>query len=87
MPYTPRANSGAALNALWHVGAADARFHRDGKFFMPAHRFPAAFFDPNGYILFRTEEDYLDSPYLRIGDRVNVPGGISALPTYRRMRD
>ncbi len=85
--YTPRMNSGANLNDIWRVGAADCRFHREGKFFMPVTRFPAAFFDPSGYLLFRTKAEYQQSPYLNIGGRVNVPGGIAGVPGYKRMVD
>jgi hypothetical protein len=53
---------------------------------MPADRFPAAFFDPDGYLLFRTEREYIESPYLNIGERVNVPGGIASVPGYKRVR-
>ncbi len=83
--YSPRINSGAYLNELWGVGASDAKFHREGKFFMPATSFPAALFDPNGYLFFRTEADYFNSPYLSVRDRVNVPGGIAGVPGYKRM--
>ncbi len=86
MTYTPRTNSGASLNKKWNVGAADARYHRDGKFFMPLNRFPGALFDPDEYLLFRTREQYEESPYLNIGERLNVPGGISSAPGYRKMR-
>jgi len=83
--YSPRLNSGANLNDLWEVGASDAKFNREGKFFMPATSFPAALFDPKGYLLFRTETEYIESPYLRIGDRVHVPGGIASVPGYQQM--
>ena len=86
MTYTPRPNSGASLNKKWNVGAADARYHRDGKFFMPLNRFPGALFDPDGYLLFQTKEAYENSPYLNRGKRLNVPGGISSVLGYRRMR-
>lgn len=84
--YAPRSGSGDELNIRWNVGAAQSRYHRDGKFFMPADRFPAAFFDPDGYLLFRTEREYIESPYLNIGERVNVPGGIASVPGYKRVR-
>ena len=86
MAYTPRTNSGANLNRKWNVGATEAHYHKDGKFFMPLKRFPGALFDPDGYLLFSTRDEYESSPYLSIGDRLNVPGGISSVPGYRRMR-
>ena len=81
-----RSNSGESLNRKWQVGARHALYHRDGTWFMPIERFPGAYFDPNGYVLFRTKQEYLGNPYLRIGERVNVRGGISRIPGYKKMR-
>jgi hypothetical protein len=53
---------------------------------MPLERFPGAYFDPHGYVLFRTEHEYVSSLYLSIGERVNVKGGISRIPDYRKMK-
>ncbi len=80
-----RSNSGASLNAQWNVGARHALYHTDGTFYMPLERFPGAYFDPNGYVLFRTEVEYVNNGYLDIGKRVNVRGGISRIPGYKRM--
>jgi hypothetical protein len=39
--------------------------------------------DAHGYVLFKTEQDYLNSPHLDIGKQVSVPKpGISAIPGY-----
>ncbi|HEX2988823.1 MAG TPA: hypothetical protein VHS06_11715 [Chloroflexota bacterium] len=51
---------------------------------MPVDKFPAAFFDPNGYLIFPTLNEYDECPHFRIGKRVNVPGGISSIPGYIR---
>jgi len=80
-----KTNNGDALNREWEIGAAQARFHKDGHWYMPPERFPAALIDPRGYVLFRTEREYSTCEHLRIGDRVNVPDGISAMPGYRRV--
>lgn len=71
-----KTNSGEALNAKWKVDARHALYHKDGRFYMPLERFPGAYFDPRGYVVFKTESDFLESRYLRIGKRVNVTGGI-----------
>ena len=80
-----RTNSGRALNAKWKIGARHALFHKLGIWYMPLERFPGAYCDPRGYLLFQTEQAYLRCPYLKIGVRVDVPGGIAAIPGYRRM--
>lgn len=80
-----RTNSGANLNREWKVGANHALYRENGKFYMPLERFPGAYFDVYGYLLFNTEEEYQDCDYLMIGPRVNVKGGISAVPGYVRV--
>lgn len=82
--HAPRSNSGAELNRRWNVGATQSRYHKDGTFFMPVDKFPAAFFDPNGYLIFPTLNEYDECPHFRIGKRVNVPCGISSVPGYIR---
>src|SRR5262249_18262582 len=78
VPMTGRAatgvktNFGRVLNEEWKVGARHALYHKDGTWFMELERFPGAYFDPNGYVLFRTRDEYLDSPYVVIGKRVTV---------------
>jgi hypothetical protein len=77
--------TGRTLNEKWGVDAAHALYHRDGTFYENLTRFPGALFDISGYVLFATEADYLTSRFLRIGEKLNVPGGISGLPDYVRV--
>lgn len=81
-----RTNSGANLNKQWSVGASHALYREDGKFYMPLERFPGAYFDAYGYVIFKTREEYEKCGYLKIGVRVNVIGGISKMPGYVRVR-
>ena len=81
-----RTNSGRALNKKWQVGAEHALYRQDGKFYMHLNRFPGALFDEDGYVLFKTENEYLNCSSIKIGARVNVKGGISSLPGYVRMK-
>jgi hypothetical protein len=81
-----KTNSGEALNRLWKVGAKHALYHKDGKFYMPLEYFPGVYFDPNGYLLFKTEAEYKSCKHLKIGKRVNVIGDLSCVPGYRKMR-
>jgi 5-methylcytosine-specific restriction protein A len=82
-----RTNSGRNLSKLWNVGTRHALYHKDGTWYEPLERFPGAYFDPNGYVLFRTYEEYVRSPYLTIGIKVNVKGGIESIPNYVRVRN
>jgi hypothetical protein len=79
-------DSGRHLNELWKVNARHALYSKDGHWYMPLERFPGALFDPNGYVVFRTEEEYLNCGFLTIGERLHVTDGISRIPEYRKVR-
>lgn len=71
------------LNEVWAIGAAQARYREDGSWYATLSLFPAALIDAHGYVLFASEEDYLDSPHLKIGKQITVPKHISAIPGYK----
>ena len=75
---------GKQLNDKWKVGARHALFSRDGAWYENLERFPGALFDPQGYVLFKTEQEYRNNPYIRVGKKTNVRGGISSIPGYVR---
>ena len=64
--------NGKLLNEQWRVGARHALYEENGKFYMPLERFPGAYFDANGYVLFETRARYENCAALNIGVRVNV---------------
>jgi 5-methylcytosine-specific restriction enzyme A len=76
--------TGRQLNEEWKVGARHALFSRDGCWYNNLERFPGALFDPHGYVLFRTDEEYRKNAKVRIGKETNVSGSISCLPGYIR---
>ena len=76
--------SGRMLNKQWNVGAEHALYHREGRWYNNLERFPGALFDPNGYVLFETEEEYRQSDHLRITKETNITDGISSMPEYVR---
>jgi hypothetical protein len=82
-------NRGAELNRRWNVGAVHALYMHDGHWYHCLKHFPGALFDRNGYILFSTEEEYLDCSYLTIYKATNqiavMKPGISAIPGYVRV--
>ena len=77
--------SGRKLNELWGVGAKHALYHREGSWYNNLERFPGALFDPNGYVVFATEQAYKNSRHLRIAQETNVTNGIASIPGYVRM--
>ena len=79
--------TGPQLIQKWKIPVRQARFHRDGTWFEQLTRFPAALCDPNGHVVFESEEDYRSCPQLKLGKQVNVTGGISSIPGYKRVKD
>jgi len=83
-----RTNSGARLLRQWKIPVIQAMYHKDGNFFMPLERFPGAYCDPNGYVIFPTQTAFDSCKYISIGTstskRIHVPGGVSSLPGYVR---
>jgi 5-methylcytosine-specific restriction protein A len=78
--------TGRQLNQEWQVGARHALYHHEGHWFHQLRRFPGALFDFNGYVLFRTEEEFRRCPDLNITQDVYVPKGISSMRAYVRCR-
>ena len=74
--------NGKRLNKKWGVGAKHALYHKDGHFYENLEHFPGAYFDIYGYILFKTEKEYMNCSYVSIGQKTNVPRGISSIPGY-----
>lgn len=78
--------TGKQLNELWNVHAAHALYREDGTWYHHLAAFPGALFDRNGYVVFRSREEYERSPYLRHAQDLHVPTGIAAMPNYVRVR-
>lgn len=76
--------TGDRLNQTWAVGAKHALYRSSGDWYHRVEDFPGAYFDSNGYVVFRTREEYQSNPYLQIRQDVHVPGGISRMPGYVR---
>lgn len=79
--------TGKYLNELWNAGAKHALYREDGKWYHQLKEFPGALFDANGYVIFNTEQDYLQSPYLQIQQDLHISEGISAIPNYVRITE
>ncbi|MBL9213983.1 MAG: hypothetical protein JNG83_00765 [Opitutaceae bacterium] len=71
------------LSQKWGVDAAHVLYHHKGAWYHVLRRFPAALFDPQGYVRFETEEQYLSAPQLKRRKHLHVTGGIRSLPGYQ----
>ena len=81
----PRVATGKQAIQRWKLPVKQARFHQDGHFYNTLESFPAALCDAKGYIIFQTEENYLNCKSLQIGSsKINVKGGksIADIPGY-----
>lgn len=75
---------GKKLAARYQLKVREARYREDGVWYHPIYKFPAAYFDANGVLLFATEDEYLNN--VRVGPdpgHVHVEFGISSRPGYR----
>jgi hypothetical protein len=78
--------TGQELKIEWKIPAEQVLYSEDGNWYHLLHHFPAALCDANGYVLFKTEQDYNDCPQLVIREAIVVRDGISKLPGYILMR-
>jgi hypothetical protein len=80
---------GADLIRRWEIPAHQARFHRDGSWYERLEKFPAAYCDRNGYVLFSSADDLRTTHGIRIepSGQVWVPGGIAGVAGYRIAND
>ena len=85
-------NSGDRLRREWSIPARQTRYHKDGDFFMPLTSWPGALADPNGFVVFETEDDLKRCPgfsYRGVGTpnlRIGICGGIARFAHYVRKR-
>jgi len=78
--------TGKLLQDHWQIdGVKHVLYHKDGTFFENLRDFPGALCDGNGYVIFKTEQEYNNCSYLDIGQKLNVHRGISSIPGYKRM--
>src|SRR5262245_8330864 len=83
-----RKNYGQYLNKAWNIGARHALYRENGTWYHKLTSFPGALIDANGYILFPTEQDYLECEHLQIGRMKNwivTRNGLAEIPGYKRI--
>lgn len=80
----PRQITGKFLKDLWGIPAKHVLYSYDGSWYHQLVTFPGALCDSEGYVLFPTERDFHNSPFLRIKQDVGCPGGIRVIPGYVR---
>lgn len=76
--------TGEWLNRAFHIGAQHALYHKYGTVFERLTEFPGILCDAQGYVRYDNEKQFRADAALSIGDKVNVPGGLSSHPRYAR---
>ncbi len=70
------------LQKEWRVNVRHGLYSRDGTWYHRLTSFPGALFDSSGYIIFNTENDFLNCPQLRINQDCGCRDGISNIAGY-----
>jgi len=84
--------TGNRLARFYQIDVQSAYYHNEGNWYWNLDRFPGAYFDANGCVVFETEKDYRECVWLTIGPRntgvrgKNAGIGISDIPGYRRLQ-
>jgi hypothetical protein len=71
--------------AKWGITVEHALFSSKGNWYHVLRKFPGAYLDPDGYVIFETVAEYRGYPGLTFGrDRggVGISRGIRSLPDY-----
>lgn len=71
------------IEKIIQTGAAHSLYRETGDWYHHLKYFPGVLFDLNVYVTFQSENDYINSPYLRHAQDLNVPDGISSIPGYQ----
>jgi hypothetical protein len=83
--------TGTDLAGFYKIPVKQAHYHNNGNWFWNLKRFPGAYFDDFGYIVFQTEDDYAQCVYLSIGPRntgirgKNSGMSIADIPGYQKL--
>ena len=64
------------------LAAKKGYFSKNGIPYARPDSFPAILFDPDGYVIVNDESSMRNNPYINVGKRVSIPGGISSIPGY-----
>ena len=79
--------TGSKINKIVSTGAIHALYREDGKWYHHLKDFPGVLFDINGFVVFKSQTEYLNSPYLQHGEDLNIYNGISSIPGYEKFTE
>jgi hypothetical protein len=77
-----RTAKGSELASRWGLAVQHALYRETGNWYHHLKRFPGAFLDRDGYVIFETEADFRNCSELQFGKDVHVPHGIKSIANY-----
>jgi len=83
----PQLTTGKELIWQWSLPVIQARFHREGRWYEHLTKFPAAYCDRYGYVVFMTKDEVQKSPSIHAGKQVEVRGGLSSVAGYVKVNN
>jgi hypothetical protein len=73
---------GKKINEILGLNAVHSLYSKDSSWYHSLSAFPGILFDPNGYVKFETEQQYLEHPSLQHRQDLHVTDGIDKLAGY-----
>ena len=74
--------TGKMLARKWGIAVEHALYHHRGRWFHLIERYPAALFDPKGFVRITSRQELESTRGIQIGQHLHVPDGISSLAGY-----
>jgi hypothetical protein len=81
----PDKRMGQKLAKLWGLSVEQPLYRKTGNWYHLLKKFPGALLDADGYVIFKSEEEFRTCPQLQVRKEVGAPKGIKAIPGYVRM--
>jgi len=81
----PDKRMGQKLAKLWGLSVEQPLYRKTGNWYHLLKKFPGALLDADGYVIFKSEEEFRTCPQLQVRKEVGAPKGIEAIPGYVRM--
>lgn len=76
--------TGKKINSILNIDAIHALYREDGKWYHHLKDFPGVLFDRNGYIVFKSREEYVNNNQLQHGQDLHIREGICTISGYQK---
>ena len=73
---------GKKLNEAFEFNSKHTYFFHQGNWYHHLKKFPSVLADLNGYVRFENEQEYLNNPDLKHGQRLHIKNGIKSMENF-----